>query len=177
MRDFAALHHLDVWYASLDWEETLVRLRSQAGRGRLSVTERKVVKARTKDSLQAYEKLTHEMDGRRRIVSDPPLIVSMDEFMGADREQLEQQVREILRGYRGSLQDDRRHVLEGYNFADMAHKVVGVGSVGSRAWVILLIGRDDQDPLFLQAKQAQASVLERFLGKSEYPNNGQRASG
>ena len=174
MRDFAALHHLDVWYASLDWEETLVRLRSEVGRGRLSVTERNVAKARAKDSLQAYEKLTRVVDGRRRIVSDPPLIVPMDEFMGADREQLEQQVREILRGYRGSLQDDRRHVFEGYNFADMAHKVVGVGSVGSPAWVILLIGRDDQDPLLLQAKQAQASVLERFLGKSEYPNSGQR---
>ena len=128
MRDFAALHHLDVWYASLDWEETLVRLRSEVGRGRLSVTERNAAKARAKDSLQAYEKLTRVADGRRRIVSEPPLIVPMDEFMGADREQLEQQVREILRGYRGSLQDDRRHVLEGYNFADMAHKVVGVGA-------------------------------------------------
>jgi uncharacterized protein (DUF2252 family) len=175
MRDFAALRHLDVWYASLDWEQTLVRLRSQVGRDRLDVTQRNVAKARTKDNLQAYEKLTRVVDGRRRIVSDPPLIVPMDEFVkGAVRDDLEQQVRKILRGYRGSLQDDRRHVLEGYNFADMAHKVVGVGSVGSRAWIILLIGRDDQDPLFLQAKQAQASVLERFLGKSAYPHNGER---
>ena len=86
MRDFAALHHLDVWYASLDWEETLVRFRSEVGRGRLSVTERNVAKARAKDSLQAYEKLTRVVDGRRRIVSEPPLIVPMDEFMGADRE-------------------------------------------------------------------------------------------
>jgi len=86
MRDFVALHHLDVWYASLDWEETLVRLRSEVGRGRLSVTERNVAKARAKDSLQAYEKLTRVADGRRRIVSEPPLIVPMDEFMGADRE-------------------------------------------------------------------------------------------
>jgi len=86
MRDFVALHHLDVWYASLDWEETLVRLRSEVGRGRLSVTERNVAKARAKDSLQAYEKLTRVVDGRRRIVSEPPLIVPMDEFMGADRE-------------------------------------------------------------------------------------------
>ena len=86
MRDFAALHHLDVWYASLDWEETLVRLRSEVGRGRLSVTERNAAKARAKDSLQAYEKLTRVADGRRRIVSEPPLIVPMDEFMGADRE-------------------------------------------------------------------------------------------
>jgi len=86
MRDFVALHHLDVWYASLDWEETLVRFRSEVGRGRLSVTERNVAKARAKDSLQAYEKLTRVADGRRRIVSEPPLIVPMDEFMGADRE-------------------------------------------------------------------------------------------
>ena len=86
MRDFAALHHLDVWYARLDWEETLVRLRSEVGRGRLSVTERNAAKARAKDSLQAYEKLTRVADGRRRIVSEPPLIVPMDEFMGADRE-------------------------------------------------------------------------------------------
>jgi uncharacterized protein (DUF2252 family) len=99
----------------------------------------------------------------------------MDEFVkGARREQLEQQVREIIRGYRSSLQADRRHVLEGYNFADMAHKVVGVGSVGARTWVILLLGRDDQDPLFLQAKEAHPSVLERFLGKSNYSNSGQR---
>jgi uncharacterized protein (DUF2252 family) len=175
MRSFAALRHLDVWYASLGVEETLDRLRSHVGRDRLSVTRRNVAKARTKDSLQAYEKLTHEVDGQRRIINDPPLIVPMDEFVkGAVRDDLEQQVRQIVRGYRGSLQDDRRHVLEGYNFTDMAHKVVGVGSVGSRAWIILLIGRDDKDPLFLQAKQAQASVLERFLGKSAYHNNGQR---
>jgi uncharacterized protein (DUF2252 family) len=175
MRSFAAMRNLDVWYASLDWEETLERLRSQLGRDRASAAERNIEKARTKDSLQAYEKLTHDVGGRRRILSDPPLIVPMDEFLtGTAREQLEQQVREILRGYRASLQDDRRHVLEGYNFADMAHKVVGVGSVGSRAWVILLLGRDGQDPLFLQAKEAQTSSLERFLGKSQYPNRGQR---
>jgi uncharacterized protein (DUF2252 family) len=175
MRSFAALRNLDVWYASLDIEQILDQSRSQVSRERLKVTERNVAKARTKDSLQAYDRLTHEVGGRQRIISEPPLIVPMDEFVkGAAREQLEQQVREILRGYRSSLQADRRHVLEGYNFADMAHKVVGVGSVGSRAWVILLLGRDDQDPLFLQAKEVQASVLERFLGKSEYPNSGQR---
>jgi uncharacterized protein (DUF2252 family) len=175
MQGFAALRHLDVWYASLDIEDILDRARSQVSRARLKDTERNVAKARTKDSLQAYEKLTHDVGGRRRIISDPPLIVPMDEFVqGADREQLEQQVREILRGYRASLQSDRRHVLEGFNFADMAHKVVGVGSVGARTWIILLLGRDDQDPLFLQAKEAQPSVLEPFLGKSRYANSGQR---
>ncbi|WP_437977417.1 DUF2252 domain-containing protein [Sorangium sp. So ce295] len=175
MRSFAALRNLDVWYASLDIQQILDRFRSQVGRERLNVTERNVAKARTKDSLQAYEKLTREVGGRRRIISDPPLIVPMEDFVkGVDREQLEQQVREILRGYRATLQPDRRHVLEGYNFADMAHKVVGVGSVGARAWILLLFGRDEEDPLFLQAKEAQASVLERFLGKSECPNSGQR---
>ncbi|WP_437985531.1 DUF2252 domain-containing protein [Sorangium sp. So ce117] len=175
MRSFAALRNLDVWYASLDIQQILDRFRSQVGRERLNATERNVAKARTKDSIQAYEKLTREVGGRRRIISDPPLIVPMEDFVkGVDREQLEQQVREILRGYRSTLQADRRHVLEGYNFADMAHKVVGVGSVGARAWIILLFGRDEEDPLFLQAKEAQASVLERFLGKSAYPNSGQR---
>ena len=127
MQGFAALRHLDVWYASLDIEDILDRARSQVSRGRRNVTERNVAKARTKDSVQAYEKLSHEVGGRRRIISDPPLIVPMDEFVqGAPREELEQQVRGILRGYRSSLQADRRHVLEGFNFADMAHKVVGV---------------------------------------------------
>ncbi|WP_437757619.1 DUF2252 domain-containing protein [Sorangium sp. So ce1389] len=175
MRSFAALRNLDVWYASLDIEQIFDRFRSSVGRKRLRVTERNLAKARTKDSIQAYEMLTHEVGGRRRIISDPPLIVPMDELLqGVAREQLEQQVRELLRGYRRTLQTDRRHLLEGYNFADMAHKVVGVGSVGSRAWIILLVGRDDQDPLFLQAKEARASVLEPFLGKSEYRNSGER---
>lgn len=175
MQSFAKLCNLDVWYASLDVGQILEKFRSQVGRKRLDVAERNLAKARTRDSLQAYEKLTHEVDGRRRIISNPPLIVPMDEFVkGVARPPLEQHVREILRGYRATLQTDRRHLLEGYDFTDMAHKVVGVGSVGSRAWIILLLGRDDQDPLFLQAKEAQRSVLEPFLGKSEYQNRGQR---
>lgn len=175
MRSFARRGNLDVWYASLDVEQIVDRFRSRVGRKRLRVTERNVVRARTKDSFQAYEKLTREVGGRRRIIRDPPLIVPMDEFVeGVAREQLEQHVREILRGYRATLQTDRRHLLEGYDFADMAHKVVGVGSVGARAWIILLLGRDDQDPLVLQAKEAQASVLEPFLGRSAYRNSGER---
>ncbi|XXT96334.1 DUF2252 domain-containing protein [Sorangium sp. So ce834] len=175
MRSFAALRNLDVWYASLDIERIVDRFRSRVGRERLHVTERNVAKARAKDSMQACEKLTREVGGRRRIISAPPLIVPMDELVeGVAREQLEQQVREILRGYRCTLQSDRRHLLERYNFADMAHKVVGIGSVGLRAWIILLLGRDDHDPLLLQAKEAQASVLERFLGKSGHRNSGER---
>ncbi|MDI1437293.1 DUF2252 domain-containing protein [Polyangium sorediatum] len=175
MRSFAKLGHLDLWYTSLDIERVFEQFGARVGAKRLKVTEHNVAKARTKDSLQAYEKLTHEVDGRRRILSDPPLIIPMDEFMkGVAREQLEEQVRALLHGYRATLQADRRHLLEGYDFVDMAHKVVGVGSVGTRAWILLLLGRDDEDPLFLQAKEAHASVLEPFLGKSEYPNSGQR---
>ncbi|MDI3290380.1 DUF2252 domain-containing protein [Polyangium sp. 15x6] len=175
MRSFAKLTNLEVWYASLDVEQIFDQFGSRVGHKRLHVTEHNLAKARTKDSIQAYEKLTHKVGGRPRIISDPPLIVPMDEFMkGVAREELEQQVRELLVGYRATLDPDRRQLLEGYDFADMAHKVVGVGSVGARAWIILLLGRDDQDPLFLQAKEAQASVLEPFLGKSEYQNHGQR---
>ncbi|MDI1478887.1 DUF2252 domain-containing protein [Polyangium sp. y55x31] len=175
MRKFATLGNLDVWYASLDIEHVFEQFGSRVGHKRLKVTEHNIAKARTKDSIHAYEDLTHKVGGRRRIISDPPLIVPMEEFVkGADREQLEQQVREILRGYRATLQPDRRHLLEGYDFTDMAHKVVGVGSVGARAWILLFLGRDDQDPLLLQAKEAQPSVLEPFLGKSEYRNSGQR---
>jgi uncharacterized protein (DUF2252 family) len=175
MQSFAKLHNLDVWYASLDIEQIYDTCLSKVGQKRLNVTERNIAKARTKDSMQAFESLTHVVGGRRRIISDPPLIVPMDEFVeGRARVELEREAREILRGYRSTLQTDRRHLLEGYDFTDMAHKVVGVGSVGSRAWIILLLGRDDEDPLFLQAKEAQTSVLEPFLGKSEYENSGQR---
>jgi uncharacterized protein (DUF2252 family) len=175
MRSFAKLRNLEVWYASLDIEKIVDQFGWQVGHKRLHVTEHNVAKARAKDSIQAYEKLTRKVDGRPRIISDPPLIVPMDEFVkGAAREQLEQQVRELLRGYRSTLQPDRRRLLEGYEFADMAHKVVGIGSVGMRAWILLLLGRDDQDPLFLQAKEAKASVLEPFLGKSECGSSGER---
>jgi uncharacterized protein (DUF2252 family) len=175
MQSFAKLKNLDVWYASLDIEQIYDTCLSKVGKKRLSVTERNMAKARTKDSIQAFESLTHVVGGRRRIISDPPLIVPLDELVkGVAREQLELEAREILRGYRSTLQTDRRHLLEGYRFTDMAHKVVGVGSVGSRAWIILLLGRDEEDPLFLQAKEAQASVLEPFLGKSEYKNSGER---
>jgi uncharacterized protein (DUF2252 family) len=123
------------------------------------------------DIEQIFDRFRSQVGPRRLDVAEVP----MDELVkGVAREQLEEQVREILRGYRRTLQTDRRHLLEGYDFADIAHKVVGVGSVGSRAWIILLLGRDDRDPLFLQAKEAQASVLEPFLGKSEYRHSGER---
>ncbi len=115
------------------------------------------------------------MDGEPRIVSDPPLIVPIDEFV-PDREKasVDEAIRQLIRSYRRSLAGDRRRLLERFRYVDMARKVVGVGSVGTRAWIVLMLGRDGNDPLILQAKEAEASVLEPYLGKSAFNNHGQR---
>ena len=175
MRDFAAMRNLDVWYASLDVEKIIEQVRGQVDPKRLKLLEQSVAKARTRDSMQAFNKLTVDVDGEPRIVSEPPLIVPI-ESLATDRtrEDIEEELRGVLRGYRRTLETDRRHLIEEFRFAHLAHKVVGVGSVGTRAWIILMLGRDDDDPLFLQAKEAQASVLEPFVGRSEYRNHGQR---
>ena len=124
-----------------------------------------IAKARTKDSLQAFDKLTHLVDGEPRIISDPPLIVPIEELVdGWSWQALEQELRGLFRDYRRTLTTDRRRLLEQYDLAHIARKVVGVGSVGTRAWIALFLGRDDSDPLFLQVKEAEASVLEPFLG-------------
>jgi uncharacterized protein (DUF2252 family) len=135
-----------------------------------------VAKARTRDSMQAFSKLTHDLDGERRIISDPPLILPIEDLLpeGRERDEIEAELRGLIRSYRRTLETDRRHLMEDFEFVHMARKVVGVGSVGTRAWILLLVGRDGKDPLFLQAKEAQESVLERFVGKSQYQNHGQR---
>jgi len=138
-------------------------------------TERTLAKARTRDHLRAFSKLVEVEDGRMRIRADPPLIVPLADLAppGQQREQQERQMRDLLGEYRATLTHDAHPIAE-YEFVDMARKVVGVGSVGTRAWVLLLRGRDDSDPLLLQAKEAQASVLEPFLRPSTYPNQGER---
>src|SRR5262249_4827608 len=131
--------------------------------------------ARTKDSLQAFDKLTTVANGEPRIVSEPPLIVPVGELMAKDRAaSFTEMVHTMLRSYRNSLLPDRRHLLEQYRFVDLARKVVGVGSVGTRDWIALMLGRDQSDPLFLQAKEAGRSVLEPFLGRSRLPQHGRR---
>ncbi len=132
--------------------------------------------AHTRDNLRAFEKLTHRVDGNIRIVSHPPLVVPVEELLPqtADRERIEKIFRDYVLAYGKTLQDDRRHLLEQFRYMHMARKVVGVGSVGTRAWIILLLGRDDNDPLFLQVKEAQASVLEPYAGKSRYADHGKR---
>ena len=137
--------------------------------------ERNVAKARTKDSLKAFAKLTEIVDGEPRIRSDPPIVVPIEELIPADDlPRWQEYVTGVIRSYRGTLPRDRRRLMEQYRYVDGARKVVGVGSVGTRAYIMLLLGRDGDDPLFLQYKEAQASVLEPFLGKSEFANCGRR---
>ena len=139
--------------------------------------ERATAKTRTKDSMRAFSKLTHVVDGQVRIVSDPPLIVPISELAGVaglDISALEAHLIELFHSYRSALDYNRRKLLEGFRYVDLARKVVGVGSVGTRAWIMLLLGRDDGDPLFLQVKEAQASVLEQHLGTSSFENHGER---
>ncbi len=175
MRDFATKSNLEVWYAHLDIEKNLAQLRGELTAAQMEKTEAVIAKARTKDSLRAFDKLTHVVDGQRRIISDPPLIVPLEELAeGRSWHEIEEELRVLFRDYRRTLATDRRRLLEQYNLVHFARKVVGVGSVGTRAWIALFLGRDDADPLFLQVKEAQPSVLEPFLGHSEYTNCGQR---
>ena len=137
--------------------------------------ERNLAKARTKDSMKALAKLTHLVDGQPKILSDPPLVVPIAELMPEiQADELERTIRLLVRQYRASLQNDRRILVERFELVDVARKVVGVGSVGTRAWIMLMLGRNDEDPLFLQVKEADASVLEPFAGRSVFKNHGQR---
>jgi uncharacterized protein (DUF2252 family) len=176
MTNFAGMRNLEVWYADLGVERVFREFGAGVSRKRLKKAEADVAKARTKDSMQAFEKLTHLVDGEPRIISDPPLIVPIDQLLptDTDRSAFNEEIRALIRTYRRTLETDRRHLLETFRFVELARKVVGVGSVGTRAWIALFLGADEQDPLFLQIKEAQRSVLEQFVGKSEYTNCGQR---
>ncbi len=174
MRSFAGEGDLAVWYERLDVEENFGRVEA-ADPGSVKRFERGIAKARTKDSVRAMERLTETVDGEIRIVSQPPLIVPIEDLVPAARAtEFEGVLRDVLASYRATLPGDRQHLFDGYEFRRMARKVVGVGSVGTRAWVVLLTGRDDQDPLFLQAKEAEASVLEPYAGSSHFRNHGRR---
>ncbi len=176
MGRFEGMHNLDTWYARLDRDTLMARFEGEATAAQLKTFRKTVEKAQRKDNARAYERLaTTDGDGEPRIVSDPPLIVRIEDLLpGEQASQFEAGMHELLRSYRASLQGDRRHLLEQYHYVDLARKVVGVGSVGTRAWVVLMLGRDEGDPLFLQCKEAQPSVLEPFLGKSQFDNHGRR---
>jgi uncharacterized protein (DUF2252 family) len=175
MASFAAMPNLQVWYAHMDIEQTIEQFRSTLDPARVARTEKVLAKAKTRDHLQAFSKLVDLSGDVPHFISNPPLLVPVHELLpDADANEVHDFVRKSLRSYRSTLTSDRRHLLEGYRFLELARKVVGVGSVGTRAWVALMVGRDDQDPLLLQVKEAQESVLEGFVGRSEYTNAGQR---
>ena len=189
--EFAQMRTMDIWYAHLDEAQLMAAIHStvaatvkgakrkkdaKAPAKARKRAEKLADKARTRDSLQALSTLGELVDGRYRIVSQPPIVVPAREAasLGFSTDELDEVVREQFRAYRATLQDDRRRLLERFEIVDTARKVVGVGSVGTRAFIVLLQGRDQHDPLFLQVKEATASVLEANLGKSEYSQPGER---
>jgi uncharacterized protein (DUF2252 family) len=175
MREFAEMRDMDVWYSRLDVEGLLDRWGDSVTAKQRRRFDRNLEKAKNKDSLRALDKLTEREGGVLRFASRPPLLVPIEEIAGdEDAERVERSVREILTSYRRTLPPECRQLVAGYRYAHAAHKVVGVGSVGNRAWVALLLGRDADDPLFLQFKEAQASVLEPFTAKSRYSQHGRR---
>ena len=171
MRRFAAMGDLDVWYAQLEAQAVLETMQRAHDPKRVKELQRAVAKARRNDGRRALSSLTHEVDGERRIVSEPPLIVPLEELGVDDAEQV---LRPMLDSYLASLEPDRRVLTDRFRYADFARKVVGVGSVGTRCWIALLFGRDENDPLFLQVKEADPSVLEPLLGPSDTSSHGRR---
>jgi uncharacterized protein (DUF2252 family) len=201
MATFAQMGTMDIWYAHLDEDELMAAIRGAVAETkkevkgakkkekkkdekqekRLKTAEKRAqktaAKAHTRDSLQALSKLAELVDGQYRIVSQPPIVVPARDLAatyGLSQEQVVPAIHDQFRAYRATLQDDRRHLLERFEVVDVARKVVGVGSVGTRAFIVLLEGRDAQDPLFLQVKEATASVMEAYLPKSRYKQHGER---
>jgi uncharacterized protein (DUF2252 family) len=175
MRHFADESHLDVWYDRLNASELVDHFGGRLGKKGRILFAKPFARARRKTSLRAVKKLTERVHGELRFRNVPPLLVPLRELFDAAHAHDEQAyVRELIGEYAASLDEDRRYLFGTYRFVDMARKVVGVGSVGTRAWVFLLVGRGGKDPLVLQAKEAQASVLEPHLGASEFENHGER---
>jgi uncharacterized protein (DUF2252 family) len=180
MREFAGMRTLDIWYAQDDADRLRELLASSNDKSLDREARRRTAeataRARTRTHLRAFEKLTHVTAEGRRIAPDPPLITPLGQLLPADSSEAgqEKELQTLLDGYARTLPSERRHLLRHYRLVDMARKVVGVGSVGTRCWVLLLLGRDDDDPLLLQAKEAQESVLAAHTGGERYDNQGRR---
>src|SRR5947208_3459040 len=175
MAGFASMRNLDVWYARFDMAPVLAELRAGADRATRQRIDRGEAKAKRKDRLRAFSKLAREVDGEPRLISDPPLLVPVEELLPErDAHELQTAIRGLIREYRATLPGDLRDLVEQYRYVDLARKVVGVGSVGTRAWIVLMLGRDGDDPLFLQVKEAQPTVPEPFAGRGQYRNHGRR---
>ena len=188
MAEFAQMGNMEIWYARLTEGEVMDAIatltkgeKSKQGAAQAKLgaqrAQKTAAKAHSRDSLQALSKLAEVVDGRYRIVSQPPVVIparDLEAMYGYSGDQIQEVIHQQFRAYRATLQEDRRHLLERYEFVDIARKVVGVGSVGTRAFIVLLQGRDEQDPLFLQIKEATASVLEDHLRKSKFKEPGER---
>jgi uncharacterized protein (DUF2252 family) len=176
IRGFAGMSNLEVWYARLDVNGGIQRRGGDVAAKRVKEFQRNVAKASSKDQIRARAKLTRTDADGPHFVSDPPLLVPVSALYSStlDAQTIEESIHDTIRSYRRTLQGDRRRLLESYQFVDLARKVVGVGSVGTRAWVALFVGADNADTLILQVKEAEASVLERFVGRGAYNNQGQR---
>jgi uncharacterized protein (DUF2252 family) len=175
MSSFARMGELEVWYSRFEVESVLAKYASQFKPRDVRRTQKELAKARTKDSHYALSRLTHVVNGEVRVVDQSPLIVPVDKLAhGAEREQIMTTLRRSLGLYRQSLPTERRALFNQFELADVAHKVVGVGSVGLEAWIALHLGRVDNEPLFLQIKQAQPSVLEEYVGASKFKKHGER---
>lgn len=179
VRALAKLTNLDVWYQRVEVEQIIETLREAERHKGAQVVAKVAEKAYTRDSMREFGKLTEVVDGHRRIISEPPLVTRLEDLAGTfGREYTHAEVRDFLVGllesYKSKLLEDRRRLLDGYELIDVARKVVGVGSVGTRCWILLLAGRDEDDPLFLQVKEAGASVYEQYLGPGEQGCAGSR---
>ena len=175
MRDMAAMSQLEVWYSRLTASDVRERWGALAAKKDLRQFDRQIEKAMTKDHARASSKLTHRVDGQTRIISNPPLVTPVSELLQADEAAaFEGVVDEALSGYRSSLSGSRRHLIEQFRYVDTARKVVGVGSVGTRAWIVLMLGIVDDEPLVMQLKEARKSVLASAAGRSRFDKQGQR---
>jgi uncharacterized protein (DUF2252 family) len=176
MQQFAAMSDLDVWYSRLDAGSITARLNEAHDRKAQKSFQKGAAKAQSRDRMRALAKLTEQVNGQPRLISDPPLIVPLRELVQdqSARAELEGALHGMFLRYVQTVPRDLRTLLEGFRYADLARKVVGVGSVGTRCWVLLLLGRDERDPLFLQIKEAQTSVLEKLIVRSRFGNHGRR---
>ncbi|MFF4978706.1 DUF2252 domain-containing protein [Streptomyces sp. NPDC001046] len=175
MRQFAGMRTLDIWYAQDDTDHVRELMAASMTRRARRRTAEATAKARTRTHLQAFAKLTAATPDGRVIAPDPPLITPLRDLVdGSSPREQEEELRSVLEGYVRTLSSERRHLLRRYRMVDIARKVVGVGSVGTRCWIVLLLGRDDDDPLLLQAKEAQESVLAAHTAGVRWDNEGRR---
>jgi uncharacterized protein (DUF2252 family) len=174
MAEFASQSNLEVWYSHIELEPILKEYKSQFTPLGYKRAKANIAKAHTRDSMSAFRKLAHVVDGRAQIIHQPPLIVPVEQFSDLSRPDAVERLNTLMAHYRASLQHDRRALIDQFELQDFARKVVGVGSVGTRAFIVLMTDRDGQHPLFLQAKEAEKSVLEEFVGASEFECSGER---